>query len=510
MIPNVLIYLVKMMLISGFLWAYYRIFLKDRPFHQYNRFFLLGSVLVALLLPLCNIPLSGFREEPHGLAIPLLRVVSSGWEEKILNTEKKLPTTSFLSWTNVLLILYAAGFLIFLFSLLNSLLQIRKLARLHRFEWIQDIRFFQTSAPGTPFSFFKLIFWNRALDIQSGEGQKILRHEMFHVRQQHSLDILFLEGMTTLFWFNPLLYFVKREIRALHEFLADQHAIAGSNRYVYAKLLVEQSIGNKRAYLTNPFFHNHIKRRITMITKASKHRFGFLSKAMILPLLLILFSTFAFKLKTEQAGPSFSSLDPGSSLKSITVVVDAGHGGLDPGANNKMGISEKDLNLSIAQKIAHLGKSYNVTVIMTRDGDYLPGNATDISTGLRKRTEITSENKASLFVSIHANYDPVESVHGFEVFVSAEKRNNPFLDKSRVLGSVLLSGLKNIYAANDHLQQSEEKGIWVLDHAPCPAVLIECGNLNNSQDLSFMSKEENQDRIAKEILEDIVKFSQTN
>src|SRR4029077_490104 len=143
-------------------------------------------------------------------------------------------------------------------SLIKSLVYITRMSRRYRYEQLDDIKFFQTNEPGTPFSFFKQVFWNRQIDLQSHEGQQIFRHELYHVRQKHSFDILLIEIITIIFWFNPFFYLIKKEIKAIHEFLADQYAASASNRYSYAELLVLQSINNKKIQLFNPFFHNQI------------------------------------------------------------------------------------------------------------------------------------------------------------------------------------------------------------------------------------------------------------
>ncbi len=133
---------------------------------------------------------------------------------------------------------------------------------------------------------------------------------------------------------------------------------------------------------------------------------------------------------------------------------------------------------------------------MSRDGDYLPGGAKTIREGLENRASLAAKSKADLFISIHMNADDKNPAkNGAQVVVSADSRNNPYLGESKMLGSTLTASLKNVIAADEHLQQSET-GVYVLDKSSCPAVIIECGYLTNTSDLSFFSNDQNQDLIA--------------
>ena len=173
------------------------------------------------------------------------------------------------------------------------------------------------SEKGTPFSFFKTIFWGEELDINSPAGRQILRHEFFHVKNNHSLDIISLEILTIVSWFNPFFPLIRRELQMIHEYGADAWAVADSNEFEYASLLLLNIAGSPLS-LTHPFFQNHIKRRISMITKNNKSKKALMGRLLILPLITILIGLFSFKIQNH-----FQT----SGSKTIRVVVDAGHGG---------------------------------------------------------------------------------------------------------------------------------------------------------------------------------------
>jgi N-acetylmuramoyl-L-alanine amidase len=387
------------------------------------------------------------------------------------------------------------------------LLYIRKISKQYPFEHIGELKFFTTREPGTPFSFFRNIFWSRDLPFNSRDGQQIFRHELFHVQQKHSFDIILTELVTAFFWYNPFFHLLKKEMKAIHEFLADQYAVSDNDRYAYAELLVLQTLKANHIPISNYFFQNHIKRRIAMITNNQSTRITYRSRLMALPVLAFLFCTIA--LYAQRSTNSVTTIfRPGSTQKPITVVIDAGHGGVDAGAASTDGkVKEKDLALQISQKIQQLAASYNINVVMTRTNDGLPNNTTDKTDGLRARTALTEKAKADLFISIHIsatddnNTDPRYS--GFEVFVS--NKENDRTKQSKQLGSAVVQELSKLYSTNPALLQ-RSMNIWVLEQAPCPALLIECGYITNDKDLAFISNSSNQEAIAKKILEGIVKY----
>ena len=223
-------------------------------------------------------------------------------------------------------------------------------------EQFDRIQFVNTSEPGTPFSFFCWLFWNKKIELQSEKGEQIFRHELFHIKQKHSWDIMYLELLTVLLWINPFFHLIKKEVKAIHEFLADQFAVKENQQWEYAELLLMQVLNTKQQ-LVNPFFHNQIKRRIAMITTSKKPSHQYLRKMMVLPVAAIVIGLFAFSYQSKKDS-KLSATD-----KSFTVVIDAGHGGTDARAVAADGITEKDIVLAIAQKIKSLNEDANINIL---------------------------------------------------------------------------------------------------------------------------------------------------
>lgn len=245
-----------------------------------------------------------------------------------------------------------------------------------------------------------------------------------------------------------------------------------------------------------------------MITNNQSTTLSYRSRLMALPVLAFLFCTIALYAQRSSTNSVTRINFTGSAQKPITVVIDAGHGGIDPGAASTDGtVKEKDLALQISKKIQQLAPSYNINVVMTRSDDNLPANNTVISEGLKARTAIAQQAKADLFIAIHISstggQTDVHPDNGFEVWVSNKEGDRT--KQSKQLGSAVVQELSKIYQTYPSLKQRKQN-IWVLEQSPCPALLIECGFITNDKDLAFISNSSNQETIAQKILEGIANY----
>lgn len=487
---------------SGILYGYYHLALRNKKFHQYNRFYLLCSVVISILIPFLNIPLYFEEGEIHSsVVLQTLQTISAPVADRENVTPQIISagtTPTPFNWNSVLYGLYLLAIAVLLLRTLISLRKIRLIIKNNPVEDLDGIHFVNTTEPGTPFSFFRWLFWNKRIEIRSDKGEQILRHEVFHIQQKHSLDILFMEAVTAIFWINPFFHLIKKEQKAIHEFLADQFALHKTDQWAYAELLLMQAL-NTQQRLVNPFFHNQIKRRIAMITNPKKTSHRYLRKLLVLPVTAAVVTLFAFKYKNKNHEPVIRANE------TITIVVDPGHGGIDPGvksADNK--ITEAQLNLELAEKIRSLANEYNVNVVMTRENDQLPGGASTAKDGLLNRLNIVNKINPTALVSVHINASQSKANYqGFEVYIT-DKRANKGDER---LASLILTEMTNVYWTSKDIKQREDHGIFVLDKAPCPAVLLECGYINNPADLAFISQSKNQEKVARAILNSIVKYS---
>lgn len=241
-----IIIIIKMTACSGILYGYYWLFLRNKKFHLYNRFYLLATTGMSIIIPFIKIPIFLETASTGQTLYQSIGIVSVDyWEKEFIETPSANFSNSAITIENSLLVLYFMGVIFLLFLFGASIFYIYKLSKKYPYEYIHQLKLYNTTEPGTPFSFFRLIFWNCHMDINSKEGQQIFRHELFHVKQIHSADILFMECTRIFLWLNPFFHLIKKEMKAIHEFLADEQAVSSTNQYEYAELLILQSIKAK-------------------------------------------------------------------------------------------------------------------------------------------------------------------------------------------------------------------------------------------------------------------------
>ncbi|ESU21460.1 N-acetylmuramoyl-L-alanine amidase [Flavobacterium enshiense DK69] len=179
---------------------------------------------------------------------------------------------------------------------------------------------------------------------------------------------------------------------------------------------------------------------------------------------------------------SFTSND-----SKIRVVIDAGHGGSDTGATN-IDLKEKDLCLSIANKIKALNKDKNIELFFTREGDE--------SVSLSDRVKEINDLNPDLVISLHTNSSKNNATNGVEVFVPKDLPNSV---KSRELAAKFLEVLTN----KTGLNQSGVKtaSLFILKNSNCPVFVAELGYISNTKDKTFVISEENQNKIALAVLD---------
>ena len=250
------------------LYACYALFLRRQTFLQWNRAYLLGSLLIAFALPLVQYP----EAAPP---VPVMYEVTAA--AYTVGAAAAAPASLRLTWENLLWLAYGVGVLVMLVRLARPLGSLFSLIRKGEGIDLGDHAIIlldeEAGAPAS-FSFLRWIFISRSDYEQNFDT--ILRHELVHVRQWHSLDILLLEGLRVVFWFNPVLVLYKNALQQVHEYLADEQAKADS-RDRYAEFLLAYATSTPSTVLTNQFFNpKFLKNRIAMLyqNKNSKWSLG--------------------------------------------------------------------------------------------------------------------------------------------------------------------------------------------------------------------------------------------
>jgi N-acetylmuramoyl-L-alanine amidase len=452
---------------------------------------------MSVLIPFITIPLSWSTSTASVPGVVrLLETVyvdlpESDTSVTAVTANKPLTVQSNISWLVIAIGVYALTGLVFLARLIFGLNKLRNLASRYPSEQMDGLKIFHTKEAGTPFSFFRFIFWNDEVEIRSVKGRQILRHELIHVKQKHSYDVLFTELLTIFLWVNPFFHFISKELRVIHEFLADEPAAVEDNSGDYAELLLMHSFRTQQSFV-NPFFHNQIKRRIAMITKPKITRSRYARQLLILPLAAVLFGMFAFRLKPVTT--------PASGKQGITVVVDAGHGGFDPGAKSPdKKFEEAAMTLEFATLMQSLAPEYGIKVVLTRENESAIGSTKQED--LMNRLKISKEARPDLFFSFHINTSGKADTYqtkrsGFDVFVAGKREDAG----GRAIASAMLEKLSSVYKADKVIKQRNDAGIYVLDKNDVPSVMLQCGYINNQQDLEFFNAKENREKVVRTIL----------
>jgi len=286
-------YLAKSGLCLALGYGVYWLVLKKETYFALNRAYLLGTAALALVLPLFRIPspfLTTVATSAAPAAVPALPSLAA-----------QTPA-AFDPWRAILLIYLAgAGFLASRFAL--------RLARLVRAvlkrggERRDGFRVVVCDHPGGPFSFFNVIFLDRSQGL-ARDWRRILAHEMAHVRQIHTADIIISECLAILQWFNPFVWPYRDSLRETHEYLADRAAIAqGGSLAGYQLLILEQSVGGKLLGLASSFRTSQVKRRLQMLTRKKSKGWTRVKPLLILPLGALLLLAFAEAKVVVQPGP---------------------------------------------------------------------------------------------------------------------------------------------------------------------------------------------------------------
>ena len=131
--------------------------------------------------------------------------------------------------------------------------------------------------------------------MQSATGQQILKHELAHVQEKHSVDNITMQVVMVFGWFNPFFWLARKELHMIHEFIADKKSVNNGDTSSFAEMLLAASYPQKQFLLTNSFFFSPIKRRLLMITNNKNPRFSYLRRLVVLPLLAIVVMMFAFR-----------------------------------------------------------------------------------------------------------------------------------------------------------------------------------------------------------------------
>ena len=452
----------------------YQVLLKQEKSFQINRFFLLATILISLAIPFISIPVD-FLGPQEIISISPIHIVDEGILEAPTLTESTFPdrkSDSLFSWSWLLLILYSVGAGFMVLRFVKGLLKIKQIRRLSKPTVHQNV--FINLRLSQPFSFWNRVFLCNEEQLQD---KHLMTHEMVHVSELHSLDILLMELLMIVYWFNPLVYWYRKIISLNHEYIADHKALTHHldiKEYLHKVVGVSQ---NHRPQLTlaSNFSFVSLKSRLIMITKKeSTQPIKSFKWSLILVLLLSLFSAFTLK-------PTGGINEP---EKEFVVVIDAGHGGEDLGTSNQKGHNEKDVVLIVAKLLQEEFVGTNIKVVMTRSDD----------TYLTLEERIAMTENADLNVSLHI--ETMDSDRELQLFIYDESM--PYAERSEHIARVMA-----LQFDDEDCGSVGHSTYRVLREAKCPSVMAILGVFSNpDMEKKMLSKSGQKDiagRLSKAI-----------
>ena len=339
------VYILKSSVCLAIFYLFYRLLLARETFHRFNRFSLLGILLLSCLLPLVEVSVKQ-ETEVHQTMLTLEQLLMMADAVNATEAGARAETAT-VTWIQVALLVYLAGIVFFAFRNVYSLVRLLMLLKSGKKEDIgsylpgrkERVTLIVHNCDIAPFSWMGYIVISRK-DLEEN-GREILIHELAHIHNRHSWDLLVADVCIFFQWFNPASWLLKQELQNIHEFEADETVIKeGVDAKQYQLLLIKKAVGTRLYSMANSFNHSKLKKRITMMLKEKSNPWAKLKYLYILPVAAIAVTAFARPeisetaeeisrmsdaLGMEQASLLFSRLHDISAAKvnDLTAIVEA-------------------------------------------------------------------------------------------------------------------------------------------------------------------------------------------
>lgn len=272
----------------------YYLLIRALPRNRFRRVYILLSFTLSLILAYAGsfgIALPVYTENSENFVVLPEFVVGAQTEVHRVGSAITHGVSSFV----IISVLFIG---VMLFLALRTLMRVMHILRQvwrNPAELMGEVKLVLLPGNTSPFSFFHWIFIPSQLR-HSGNFDKVLVHEKAHYYYRHSWDVMFLETMRLLFWYHPIWYFFRNEIQALHEFEADNYALAKFPKTDYQRALLDFALGAHYLPVTNPFNVSLIKKRFIMMNQSKKHISGrWIRLAAIVPFVFLVFAVQALR-----------------------------------------------------------------------------------------------------------------------------------------------------------------------------------------------------------------------
>lgn len=259
---NWLHYLVEANIYLGVFYLCYCLFLNNETHYLLSRAFLLFSCVVSFILPVTQLSILKPVEQITLQPVAYTPQVVNGPPLPEITIEEPVAQ---ITLGDVLLYAYIIGAVVTLAVLAYRLYRLSLLTRKSKSRYADKYKLIQLKGDNTAFSFFNYLF----IGTEVPQADTIIAHELVHIRQRHSADIIFLEVLKVFSWFNPFIYLLQRSLRTLHEYIADEQTAAQErDALTYSAFLLNNAYGIQGSPIAHSFFnYNLLKKRIIMLNQ---------------------------------------------------------------------------------------------------------------------------------------------------------------------------------------------------------------------------------------------------
>ncbi|MEM7103097.1 MAG: M56 family metallopeptidase [Bacteroidota bacterium] len=350
---NSLIYLFEVTICWAVFYGLYILLLRNETRFGLNRGYLMITLLLGISLPLINFSFPGGEQG---------QVYIGGIYSGMLAEVEVMGTTVAESGPafSIIKFVYLGGVIICLTGLLLGFWRVGQYLRRSVIEPKSGYVLVRTPKNHAPFSFFNMMFLSSDSGMEAEDEVQVINHELAHIREKHSFDVLITELLRILFWFHPMVYFYQRSIRNTHEFLADAAVLQTTPKARYGRLLLEQSLSGP--HLVNHFNKSQLKQRLTMMTKNKSSRFALAKYFLAIPVFAFCMMLFSF---SNAEYPIFP--------EKLNEPVEAFGGEVDelprfPGCEGNEGTAKDISNCAMNKMITYVGSNLKYPKDARKDG----------------------------------------------------------------------------------------------------------------------------------------------
>lgn len=314
---NTVGYIIEVLISSGLFLALYRWLLAGKVRYRICRAYIVGTMLLAAVIPLLDVPMYSPAPVPAAVERALVLVPEAMPESGIVPGEgaaDEIPAAPAATEAIVLRILAAAYILISASSIaliVFNTIKIRRLRREAHLTRIEDWTLAESEKIQTPFSFLRTVYMG--FNYNPSERRMILSHEASHVRHRHSYERLSLSVLRSILWFNPFLWIAEKDLREVQEWEADRDVLKEGNDLTLYRTAIFKQLFGYNPEISSGLNHSLTKKRFIMMTKTRPGRYATLRLAAALPLITATFLAFGCGIReqTQQTAAPATAAETG-------------------------------------------------------------------------------------------------------------------------------------------------------------------------------------------------------